>query len=163
MELILLIIFSIIIRLLFTLSPTSDTGMHLWFIKQEKLSNLGCHDMYSSIIDGVQGYPTLGHRIISYFPKSSWIFFGYVFNIFWDILYIISIYFISNYIIFNTSLDALYLEFSPGFIIAILTSISPVLVPLNARIKSIGSRTFGNLFILFNFYILYLVFTKKFI
>ena len=136
MELILLIIFSIIIRLLFTLSPTSDTGMHLWFIKQEKLSNLGCHDMYSSIIDGVQGYPTLGHRIISYFPKSSWIFFGYVFNIFWDILYIISIYFISNYIIWFTIKKCFFTSWVDGGIIIIIKSVqttNSLVLPCNTR------------------------------
>jgi hypothetical protein len=162
LELLVLIVFSSIVRLLFTLSPTSDTGMHLSFIQQEKLNNFGNHDMFNSLINGIQGYPKFPHRIVSFFPRKNWVFFGYILNIFWDILYLVSIYFISNYIILNTGIKINLINFSPGFVVAILTATSPILLPLTARIKSIGGRTFGNLVLLINLCVLYYIITYGF-
>ena len=164
MELFILISFSFFIRLVVSLAPTSDLYAHIWTIKKAKYNGFGNHSSIKCIFSSKQGYPSFPNWIITLVPQQYSIILGYFLNILYDILGVLIVYFLTNYII--STMDSTYVpilsSFSHGFLVALLYSVTPVLLPITARLKSIGGRTFGNLIVFPYFISVYFLLSEDF-
>lgn len=143
LEVLIIFSLSILFRFIFVISESSDDDVHIWNISQRKLlSSLFSQNVTNSVIEGKRGYPILHHYIISLFPKKDWYLVGKVLSITYDLIVIISFYYIINLYFKYETIE----YFTFGFWAGLLLSTSPILFPLSARIKAIGGRTIGFLF-----------------
>lgn len=143
-ELILILSLSIMLRMLFMISNSSDDFVHIWNISERsKLSSLVKQDVSNSLISGKRGYPILNHYIISLFPRKYWVYVGKLINIVYDLIVILLFYFL-----IHVFFDFKYkFEFSTAFWATLLISTSSILFPVTARLKAMGARTFGFLLV----------------
>lgn len=144
-ELLVLSFFSFIIRFLFVSCNASDTYIHLWTIKKCKYNKVGGHTAFNSIIPGACPYSSLLHWIYSFFPQERYVLVGYIGNILFDVIAVVLVYFLTWGILENTLKDSVDFGVSISFVAAAIYSCTPILLPITARLKSIGARTFGNL------------------
>ncbi len=148
-----MLLLSGLLRVIFIIGESSDTQAHIWNISlSKKFWRLMHNDVENSVVKGKRGYPVLHHHIISYFPQQYWILVGKALNFLYDILVIILFYFVVN-IYFDWTMKS---EFSLGFWAALLLGTSPILLPVTARVKSIGARVAGYMWVCF--YLLALAF-----
>lgn len=154
-EIVFIVIFSILIRLLFGVSGKKnvldDTFNHLYYINTQKGHKYFNFNFEGSIIKSNFGYPRFQHWIISRFPKDSWLFIGQTLNMIYEIVYIILLYVLSIYLFkdIDVSDSNISIISLPAWV-ALLFSSSPILFPYSsARLTGIGSaRSLGNLLIL---------------
>lgn len=167
-ELILVLVFSLLIRLIFLVSKSDDDYVHLWNIYQRyKLKNLTNQDITNSVIDGKRGYPILHHYFVSLFPKKAWVVVAKTLNITYELVLIVFLYYVTN----NVFQDKTLSGFTYGFWAILLFSTMPVLFPVTARLKAMGGRVVGSLPVFFYLLLLfyftetnnYLIFIPMFI
>ena len=158
MELILLLIFSFIIRILFILTKTSDTDFHIWNIKlRNTLKRLRDHHSHDSLVKGYRGYPPLPHEIIRLFPQKYQVAIGRFINSIYDLLSIVITYFAAQYLFVNYWGLPQATSPSTAFMVALIFSTTPKLFPVNSRLNSIGGRPIGLTLNILYFLLLFLV------
>ncbi len=153
MELALLLALSFFLRIPFVLGASSDTFIHQWLIQKSVKNRFGKHTAYNSFVTGDFPYPSLPHYIVSLMPQRHWLLSAHILNIVYDCLNVAVFYFLAKFLFTNTwpiSIDNTD-QLSFHFLAALIYTTSPILFPVNARLKSIGGRTFGGLLVLLYF------------
>lgn len=154
-EIVFIVIFSILIRLLFGVSGKKnvldDTFNHLYYINTQKGHKYFNFNFEGSILPTKFGYPRFQHWLISRFNENSWLFVGQTLNIVYEILYILAIYGLSYFFFKEITIspkESTLISY-PAWV-ALLFSTSPILFPYSsARLTGIGSsRSLGNLLML---------------
>jgi hypothetical protein len=136
----------LVFRSLFLLVDGSDLYSHIWLVKKRReFGNLWEDHVDDSVIEGYRGYPPLGHYLVSLFPEEHWIAAGRFLNITYDLVSIIIIYYLTDYL-FSDVWHIRRTGTSGGAMaVSLLYATSPILHPVTARLKAIGGRTLGNL------------------
>jgi len=148
MSIFLILFLGFVTRSIFLLSSSSDEYSHLWMIKKIKKANkIWKEKVEDSLIPGFRGYPPLAHLIVSIFPEKYWLVVGRLFNIFYDLIGILILYFFTEYIFIKLGVCKECSWYLP----ALLYATSPISHPVTARLKAIGGRTLGNLLVLIYF------------
>ncbi|MFX0196994.1 MAG: hypothetical protein ACFFCW_12775, partial [Candidatus Hodarchaeota archaeon] len=144
MGIFLIALISFLFRFIFILSGASDDYVHFWNIKlRQKIGNPWGHQVPDSLIEGKRGYPALTHYIVSLFPRSYWGVAGRLLNIVYDCVSVIMVYFLAR-ILFEMYFNAVQFDtiITPQLLVALLVATSPILMPVTARMTSIGGRSF---------------------
>jgi hypothetical protein len=142
--LLLLFALSFLLRFIFVFSEGTDTMMHLWQIKKQKLNKNFSHEPFNSIIKGKQATPSLAHYIISIFPEKFYKPAGLLLNIGYDLVTVLIIFLFCRFYLMDqlpSSDSAFFIPFE--YAVAFVFSTSPILFPVDARLRSLGARTFG--------------------
>lgn len=147
MEIFVLVLFSFLLRVIFILSPTSDKDMNLWTIQKCGYNKFGEHWVKDCIFPATYSYAWFNHWMFSLFPRKYQVAAAYLGNIGYDVLLVVFFYALGNYCLIEQYQFTDILGISPGFIVALLYSTSPVLFPYTARLKGIGARVFGNVIV----------------
>lgn len=137
------------LRLIFVIGNTStDDWGHFFYLQLRKqYKNPFNYKALNSIIKGNKAYPQLFHYLVSLFPNRNEILIGRLFNIFLDCVAVVLTIFVAFYFFNSISLE--YNEQNLVYLGLILAT-SPILLPTNARMISMGARVFG--------YVLFLIF-----
>lgn len=164
MELLLLLIFSFIIRILFILTKTSDTDFHIWNIKlRNTLKRIRAHHSNDSLINGYRGYPPLPHEVLRLFPEKYQVAVGRFINSIYDLISIVITFYAAQYLFINYWGFPQIASLSPAFMAALIFSTTPKLFPVNSRLNSIGGRPMGLTLNIIYFLLLFLVLQKYYL
>jgi hypothetical protein len=132
-----------LLRLSFLSTPSSDDMVHLWNVRlRARHGNLKSHAPLDSVLEGNRGYPALSHYLISLFPKQYWRLAGKLLNIGYDLVLVIATWVCAVVVLPSSSFPV-----HPAFVAMAAMATSPLLLPINSRVKSMGARTLGNVFV----------------
>lgn len=149
----LVLVFAFLLRFLFVFSEASDSLVHLWQIKKQKRNGSFSHQPFQSIIEGKQAYPSLSHAIITLFPEKNYKIAGIFLNLIYDLLSFTLVFIACNYITHQLFSGGWNSIFSFGLATSLIMATSPILLPVNSRLRSLGARTFGLLLFLIFFFL----------
>lgn len=134
-----------VLRLAFLSGYATDDMAHLCFVNFKRNQPSAFDNTpKDSVIPGILGYPMLSHRIISRFPRRMWKAAGKLLNIGYDLVLIVLTWVVAR-LAFPTAPN---MPFSPADMAAFAVATSPCLLPITARIKSLGARTLGNVLVM---------------
>ena len=138
--------FAFLLRCLFFLAASTDDYWHLWKIREARRSGRPFHFNHvpsDAFAPGHHVYAVLHHAVISLFPERHWLWLGKILNIVYDLAGVIVVYALAA----HTALadEGRLLGLPAAQWAAILYATSPVLLPITARLTSIGGRVIGNL------------------
>lgn len=143
-ELIVILIFSVALRIVMWTGAATDDMVHLWCTKvRRESSGFFNHRLNDSVVPGSLGYPTLAHGIISLFPRPAWKLAGKLLNIGYDCILVAGTWIAGSIALPSNEGFPL----APASIAAFAVATSPALLPITARMKSLGARGIGNLMI----------------
>jgi hypothetical protein len=145
LNLIILLVFSFLIRLPFILSHSSDEWVTWWMISKQNGRSLQ-YQVSDSVLPGEMGAPKLQYYLISLFPKRLWGIMGNGLNILYDCISVILVYLISFYLLSANGASTRELIIEPAMWVALLYSTTPILLPVTGRLKGVKARTLGGLF-----------------
>ncbi len=131
------------LRFLFLTGATTDDMVHLDFVRLRHRNAFTDNDPGNSVIPGRYGYPMLAHKIISLFPRNRWRAAGKLLNIGYDLVLVTAVWVLARILLPGGTESPL----SPADMAALATTTSPVLMPITARMKSLGARSLGNLMV----------------
>jgi len=138
-------ILAFVLRLVSSISDTTDEDVSWWLIERQVGKKWINYKLDDSIIpNAIYGYPVLPHFIISKFPKKLRIIFGRLFNILPDFVVASCLLLLSNEFYSET------FKYS-GVIVSAMYLLSPVLLPMTARMKTIKGRSFGSMLVFLYF------------
>jgi len=140
---IILFILAFLIRIAFQLVPGSDAAVHYWRLsKVSKKKGKIDHSINDSVIGNQQAYPKLNHFIVSRFDPKYWPIIGSLINSSLDCFIGIILF-----ILIKINYPLLYISsFYTIILIISLYLFSPVLLPIDARMKGINGRVLGGFF-----------------
>lgn len=139
----LLLILAFFIRLVFQLTPGSDAPVHYWRLsKVAKGKGKIEHGIDDAVIGSRQAYPKLNHYLVSRFSHKYWPIIGNVINSGLDCLLGLMLLLLAEYYFQGfTSSDPVALLFVMSIFLC-----SPILLPIDARMKGINGRVIGGFF-----------------
>ena len=144
-ELVPILVFAFVLRIVFLSGFTTDDMAHLAFVRmRSRKRSFFDNTPPDSVIPGNYGYPMLAHWIISRFPKRLWKAAGKLLNILYDLLLVTATWGAARLWI----PEAPNLPLQPATLAALAVATSPSLLPITARIKSLGARSLGNVLIM---------------
>ncbi len=149
-DIILLVLFNFLIRMIYFSTKSTDEYGALWIIKQSAKSGFN-YQVENSIPNGYFGYPRFPHWVVSHFPEKYWNIAGRVLNILYDCIAIVIIYFVILSCLKYGWVQVPKPYGNLPFYIALLYGTTPILFPVTARLKSFAGRTIGGLFSLVYF------------
>ncbi len=138
MEVLILFIFSVLIRTLF-LCPNSSDNWLVWYNLRNQTRPWLNHAAYNSCVEGVVASPKLQYYIISRFPEKFQSVAGSLLNIIYDIVVMAVIYGIA---LSRVEGDESRLI---AFVVAALYATAPILLPSTARFTGAKARTLSGL------------------
>lgn len=152
-ELVSILLLAFMMRFVFLSGYTTDDMTHLAFVRlRSRKDNFFDNDPPDSVMRGHFGYPMLAHWIISRFPQRRWKAVGKLLNIAYDLVLIAATWGVARLWLPETS----QLPVSPAALAALAVTTSPCLLPITARIKSLGARSLGNILLMGLFLALWL-------
>jgi len=128
-----LLVFSYIIRFIFTIARSTDDDTHFWNV--QRIMDKQYFKNSDSIIPGKRSFPPLTSAIIALFPRKFTTPIGKNLNIFYDLATITTVYFLTLSIS-NASTTI-------AFMVGIIFSTTPIFFPVESRLRVITSRTLG--------------------
>jgi hypothetical protein len=147
-----LILLSIFTRLPFFGCTSSDLYIHLWLIRfYEKSGTFSNKNLDDSLIPGYLSYPPIPHIFLAKLPERYQGIVGGISNIAYDLFVVLIIYFVGQQLFYDMGIYARSFGISAGAACALIWATSPILHPFGARLKSIGGRALGNLFVIIYF------------
>lgn len=149
-EISIIVIFSFLIRLPFLLIETSDEWTTWWIIKQQKGKKLH-YDLSDSLIEGNMPFPKLQYFLVSRFPERYWGIVGNSTNMIYEVFSVIITYILADLLFSLMHIAASNLMMSPAAWVALLYSVTPIMLPVTGRLKGIKARTLGTLLSLIYF------------
>ncbi len=145
--LVLVLAFGLLLRLAFITKEGTDLYVHFWLIKKQKGRKWVNYEVEDSIVKGVRAYPVLNHLLVSKLPEKYWITAGKVLNASYDIITAVLVYITARFVNleggFYYSVAGISLPLICTFVFLTL----PVLLPSSARMRTIGGRSMGLLFV----------------
>ncbi len=140
-ELFLILTLGFELRFVFLSGYATDDMVHLAFVKLRRHKNSPFdNEPPDSVIPGRFGYPMLAHWVISLFPRKSCKAAGKLLNIGYDLVLVAGTWCVAR--VWLPELPGLF--FSPAGLAALTVATSPCLLPITARMKSLGARSMGN-------------------
>lgn len=139
----LLLVLAFLVRTVFQLTPGSDSPVHYWRLsKVAKGKGRIDHAIDDAVVGSRQAYPKLNHFLVSRFPARYWPIIGNVINGGLDCLLALMLLLLAGYyfedLVSNNSLGV--------FLIISIFLFSPVLLPIDARMKGVNGRVIGGFF-----------------
>jgi len=125
---------SVVIRIIFLNTHSSDDWVTWYILKKLKTEKKIDHSNYDNVFPSYNGYPKLHYYTISLFPERYWSIIGNLSNIFYDLIVAVGVFLIAHYL-FN--------DLRISFISATIFSTTPILMPVTARLFGIKARAMG--------------------
>lgn len=148
LELSCIFLLSFLLRCLFILSHTTDQDFHFMYVRWCRRFGLSHAHIPGWVQSGKCGYPSFPHFIVSLFPEKYWNVAGRMLNILYDLISIIVAYCFAKW-----TFSRVHLPVASPFPLswegwaAFLYATSPIMFPNSARLKAMGGRTIGHLFV----------------
>jgi len=138
-----LLLLAFVLRFAFLSTSSTDDQVHLWNVKlRARHGDIGSHAPFDSVVEGKRGYPTLQHYIVSRFPERHWRLAGKLLNLSYDLVLVIFTWCLASLVVPQGE----GAQLSPALLAVAAMATSPLLMPINSRVKSMGGRILGNVF-----------------
>lgn len=157
----LVLCFGGMLRLAYSTAEASDEWVSFWLIGRQRGSRWINYRVNDSLLDGIYGYPSLQHFLVSRLPRRLWGLAGRVSNLSYDLAVGVCVYFATALIADELQLHATLAGLSLPCAAMLLFLTTPALLPIQARMATIKGRSLGMLWTTLYFIGLGLLITQQ--